>query len=162
MQIGVGTRDYIEVPWGFQVSPELEPDDLGPYFNVAVRGFGFDRDASIVIEAFVDEQRYAIDSHDDVAWKCRQNATEGAGLRLHLDPASLPPMPPPQAQPEEPPIDTGWDEEPVWDTGWSDSGWYVDTGWRGPNEGDVRVVATVFDSGGFIAAQGETRWFVYR
>lgn len=157
MEVGIGTRDFIEVPWGLQVSPDHTGGE--PYYNVALRGSGMERSGVTVdLAAWVGETRYAEAHFDGVELQCRaRNQLEVGSLRLPLDPSTLPLMTPAPVpvSPEVP--DTGFD------TGW----WrYVDTGYYEPGpvltwEPDVRVEAVLREPSG-RETRAESLWFVYR
>jgi hypothetical protein len=159
VEVGVGTRDFIWVPPGEQVSPELDSDP--PYFNVALRTWSFDRrDLTVTLRALVDGRPYAEDRYEGVRMQCKSNGQlEVGALRLHLDPADLPPYQPlPTPIPNDEP-DTGW---AVRDSGeWVDTGGWVDTGYWVEPQGDVEIVAEITGPSG-ARVEGRALWHVYR
>ncbi|MCB9693676.1 MAG: hypothetical protein H6736_17845 [Alphaproteobacteria bacterium] len=174
VEIGIGTNRFLSIPYDRYVAPELVPDEEGLYYNVALRGWGLEQeDLEVVLEAYVGTTRYAADAYGNVDMRCiRWDESEVSGLRLHLDPATLPEPPPPPPPPPTPvdeppaPVDSGW----WWDSGIAreepDTGAtyipYRDTGYAYVEpQGDVRIVATVTAPNG-VRARGESWWLVYR
>ncbi|MEZ4320035.1 MAG: hypothetical protein R3F61_21170 [Myxococcota bacterium] len=148
LEVGIGTRDFIYVPYDGEVWPDSPLGAEAPYYNVALRGWGLDRSGlDVHLEAWVGETRYAASDHEGVALRCRgRGRQEVGGLRLPLDPRDLPP-----------PVER---EVPVViDTGWL----YRDSGiWYEPEStGDVRIVATVTERSGRVTST-ESYWHVYR
>ena len=155
-EIGIGTNTFIEVPPGQQVSPEQDP--AGRYFNVAIRGYGFERGpVRVDLVGWVGDERYAQNSYDNVQLTCRPRlrSLEAGSMRLELDPSILPPQTPPPAP--VPRVDTGFREGPVWRES-GDTGFYVEPIPRG----DFRVTATITEPRSQRVTQAETTWFVYR
>lgn len=178
LEIGVGTTSFIEVPYDRHVYPELEPDADGPYINVALQAYDivYLEDNEVTLEAWVGSTRYAADRYENVDFKCTGSRwygrAETAGLRMHLDPSTLPaysPPPPVVREPDEPDVsdepditdvfDSGTWREPRVDSGyvWWDSGTYVEQ-----RQGDVRVVATLSHAEVQQEVVYETTWLVYR
>lgn len=153
-EIGIGTKAFIDVPPGAQVSPEQADP---PYFNLAIRTSGMSHeDLDIRIEAWVGDDRFAGQTFEDVDMQCRRwGQHDVGGLKFFLDPALLPPQTGPVVNPSPP------NDEPIFvDTGW-DSGWDSGRYYEPPPRGDVRLTAELTDDFGNIA-YGETVWFIYR
>ncbi len=160
LEVGIGTRDFIWVPPGEQVSPELDSDP--PYFNVALRTWAFERRGlEVELEARVDGTVYASEQFRDVKMQCRANGQlEVGALRLHLDPADLPPYQPLATPiPGEREPDTGWVRRHTGD--WIDTGNWVDTGYWVEPQGDVEIRAVIRARSG-ATVEGSAMWHVYR